>query len=86
MLNRSPLSRMYMEPNMDAQQFCYWLQGYFEISGSDKLTKEQIQIIRDHLQLVFKKETPNYTYPNFWEGYDFSKYEPLKYTDIQVTC
>jgi len=30
-----------------------------EISNPDNLALEQIQIIRDHLQLVFEKETPD---------------------------
>lgn len=44
---------------MTGQEFCYWLQGYFEVSGPDAvLTKEQVTVVKDHLQLVFKKETP----------------------------
>jgi hypothetical protein len=36
--------------------FCYWLQGYFEISGSDEITPVQVHIIKKHLSLVFKHE------------------------------
>lgn len=43
---------------MNTQDFCYWLQGYFELSGVDEgLFKEQVLVIKEHLQLVFKKET-----------------------------
>ena len=42
-----------------AENFVYWLNGYFEISNSDKLSKEQVQIVRDHLKLCFDKITPN---------------------------
>lgn len=43
---------------MNTQDFCYWLQGYFELSGTDGgLSKEQVEVIKEHLQLVFKKET-----------------------------
>lgn len=45
---------------MTNEQFCYWLQGFIEISNPETLTKEQVQIIKDHLQLLFKKETPSY--------------------------
>lgn len=45
---------------MTPENFCYWLQGYIELSNCQNLTPEQIQMIRDHLQLVFKKETPSY--------------------------
>ena len=41
---------------MNTIDFCYWLQGYFEISGSEELSKEQIEIIKNHLNLVFKHE------------------------------
>jgi hypothetical protein len=46
---------------LEARDFCYWLQGFLEISGADKLTPEQVKIINDHLQLVFKKVTPGTT-------------------------
>lgn len=43
---------------MNTQDFCYWLQGYFELSGTDGgLSKEQVEVIKEHLQLVFKKQT-----------------------------
>jgi hypothetical protein len=44
---------------MQQDQFCYWLQGFFEISDSNKLTEKQVQIIKDHLALVFDKQTPD---------------------------
>lgn len=46
---------------MNAQEFCYWLKGYFELSKNrDSLTPEQVKIINDHLRLVFNKVTPEY--------------------------
>ena len=47
------------EEKMDTTSFCYWLQGYFEISGSNMLSSKQAQIIKDHLDLVFNKVTPD---------------------------
>jgi len=46
---------------MTPEQFCYWLQGFFEISNGDikEFSKEKTQIIQDHLALVFSKVTPN---------------------------
>jgi hypothetical protein len=44
---------------MKAVEFCYWLQGYFEIDeNSDEarslgLTRKQVATIRQHLALVF---------------------------------
>jgi hypothetical protein len=42
---------------MTPEQFVYWLQGFAEVARWHP-TVEQWQIIRDHLNLVFKKETP----------------------------
>lgn len=42
---------------MTSRDFCYWLQGYFEIKReTDSLTSEQTRIIQRHLALVFKHE------------------------------
>ena len=42
---------------MSETEFCYWLQGFFELSGSDELTPAQVHIIKSHLSLVFKQVT-----------------------------
>lgn len=44
---------------MSPENFCFWLQGYFELGG-ENLSPQQVQIIKDHLALVFNKVTPNY--------------------------
>lgn len=44
---------------MNSTEFTYWLQGFFEISDAKKLDEKQVQIIKDHLALVFNKVTPN---------------------------
>lgn len=69
---------------MDSTNFCYWLKGFFEISGADTLTKEQVQEIKNHLDLVFKKMTPN-----VYESIPPFKYEPTtlpQYTPIPLDC
>jgi hypothetical protein len=43
---------------MTPENFVYWLQGYLELSNVSELSKEQTQIIRDHIKLVFDKKTP----------------------------
>jgi len=47
---------------MTPDQFCYWLQGYFELKKTidcrEGATPETMQAIEDHLQLVFEKKTP----------------------------
>ena len=48
---------------MSPENFCYWLQGYFEIvkhiDHREGLSKEAVQVIEDHLKEVFDKRTPN---------------------------
>ena len=40
---------------MTTREFCYWLQGYFEIEGRNSytLSTDQCDTIRKHLSLVF---------------------------------
>lgn len=41
---------------MQTRDFCYWLQGFFEISESTSLTAKEVLIIKNHLNLVFKHD------------------------------
>lgn len=41
---------------MKSRDFCYWLQGYFEINGGTKLEPHQVDCIKRHLGLVFAHE------------------------------
>lgn len=41
---------------MTSIDFCYWLQGYFEISEATSLNEVETKIIKNHLNLVFKHE------------------------------
>ena len=43
---------------MTPRDFCYWLQGFFEIADPEEVTFEEVQRIKDHLNLVFEKKTP----------------------------
>jgi len=43
---------------MTAEQFAYWLQGFMEVGQPRELNHNQIQVIKDHLKLVFEKKTP----------------------------
>lgn len=50
---------------MTPEQFCYWLQGFAEIKGGwEEPTAQEWKVIKDHLELVFKKVTPTYQPPN----------------------
>lgn len=59
---------------MTEREFCYWLQGYFEIDDNDnvrtcngELTRNQVQCIKDHLALVFNKQTQSRKLSSFEE-------------------
>ena len=41
---------------MTSRDFCFWLQGYFEISNSSSISSDQINMVKRHLALAFKHE------------------------------
>ncbi len=41
---------------MTSRDFCYWLQGFFEIADAKNLTPEQVECMKKHLALVFVHE------------------------------
>jgi hypothetical protein len=41
---------------MTSRDFCYWLQGFYELNGDVKITEGQTKVIRKHLNMVFKHE------------------------------
>lgn len=43
---------------MNAQEFCYWLQGRAELLPDQPPTEAEWKMIREHLALVFVKVTP----------------------------
>ena len=38
---------------MKSTEFCYWLQGMFELNPSKELNAEQTETIKKHLEMVF---------------------------------
>lgn len=42
---------------MTSRDFCYWLQGYLELTNQrGGMNEEQLKCIQKHLSLVFKHE------------------------------
>lgn len=41
---------------MTARDFAFWLQGLFELTDTKELDAKQTDLIKKHLQLVFKHE------------------------------
>lgn len=61
--NKNPIARISAINIMNSLDFCYWLQGFFEISKDSELKnldENQVKTIKDHLQLVFKQETSHH--------------------------
>lgn len=44
-----------MNKTLKPENFVYWLQGFFEVSGANLLTEEQTKIVKEHLELCFEK-------------------------------
>lgn len=42
---------------MTHTEFCYWLQGFLELSKAASLNAEQVACIKEHLDLTFNKVT-----------------------------
>ena len=41
---------------MTSRDFCYWLQGIFEVGGAISLDERQTDLVRRHLNMVFAHE------------------------------
>lgn len=41
---------------MNSRDFCYWLQGVFEIGNISTLDARQVELIKRHLNMVFVHE------------------------------
>jgi len=63
---------------MTCNDFCYWLQGFFELSDADSLSEKQVAEFRNQLQLLLNKKTPTlstksvfYTPPNAYTPFQY---------------
>ena len=41
---------------MTSRDFAYWLQGFLEIENPEEITEKQLNMIKNHLKLVFKDD------------------------------
>ena len=51
---------------MTPQEFCYWLNGHFDLNPKDELTEDQVTCIRDHLATVFDQQIKPVKEPIGW--------------------
>lgn len=71
---------------MTQEQFIYWLHGFMELSTESSLTEREA-IIRDHLQTVFHKVTPNRpTNPTYLETASAQSQTPPLYPIPTIIC
>lgn len=71
---------------MKATEFCYWLQGLFEIHNTIQLNSNQVDLIKKHLQMVFlheKNPSKHFDFCKFLDGY--LKFSNIKDIDEFVT-
>lgn len=69
---------------MTEKDFAYWLQGFFEISDAKSLGERETQIIKEHLQLVFTKVTPDHTSEGEMILDDKKKQKPHKVSGLDA--
>jgi len=48
---------------LSPDNFAFWLQGFFELSGATTLNEQQVQVVKEHLALVMTKTTPSTVQP-----------------------
>ena len=83
---------------MNERDFFYWLQGFFELTGAEKLDKKQVKMVKEHMQLVAIKVTPGFSNgdpsiisiptifgpsPNNTNPFAIKQEEPVK---VEITC
>ena len=80
---------------MTSRDFCYWLQGFFELRDaepvSEGLSAQQTELLRKHLALVFKHEIdpsagPPALQEKLQEIHDSTPHGIRPSGDIRFTC
>lgn len=63
---------------MTPEQFCYWLQGFFELTRAKKLTTQQVADIQSHLETVFAAASTTALQRELEKIHTFEKVKPNK--------
>lgn len=73
---------------MTPENFCYWLQGKLELDPTDnRLSEEQVRMIREHLKLVFTEKTNPPYIPSLLGGLgDLGGIKRGPFDPLTVTC
>jgi predicted RNA-binding protein (virulence factor B family) len=71
---------------MKAIEFCYWLQGLFEINTVYELNENQVNVINKHLQMVFVHEKEDSKYLDFCKNLSgYIKFSNMLTMNMSVT-
>jgi hypothetical protein len=71
---------------MKAVEFCYWLQGLFEINTVNELNENQVNVIYKHLQMVFVHEKEDSKYFDFCKNlFGYIKFSNMTAMNMVVT-
>lgn len=54
---------------MKTNEFCYWLQGLYELQQPDELSRQQLSLIKGHLRLVIETEGKLLGFPLWLDGF-----------------
>ncbi len=72
---------------MTSRDFCFWLQGFFEVSQVKEITAEQTVAIKHHLDLVFAHEIdPSMGSAKHQEKLDKIHHEPGLSPGTKLRC
>lgn len=66
---------------MKSRDFCYWLQGLFELQNPKALDEKQTDLIRAHLHMVFIHEIDP-SFPQNQQEQLNKPHKPINLTDI----
>ncbi len=75
---------------MNDIEFCYWLQGFFELYEPLSLNSEHCRLIKNHLDMVFYLDEPfNNSFCPFLMGIfeykeTLSDYENMFFTELET--
>lgn len=72
---------------MKSTEFCYWLQGLFELGKPESLTAEQTALVKKHLDMVFIHEIdPSYPKGQQQALNQAHGHTPSSWNDVKLRC
>lgn len=70
---------------MKSTEFCYWLQGYFELKKEQvaDFNEDQTQTVKNHLNMVFAHDPQPMQFCAFLRGY-FTISDPITINEVEA--